>query len=543
MKQVHTLVLYLLALITLSACAGSAGVTGSPDSRQNGDILGTGEGQNTSSSYDVNAQNMAIGDSISFPFDSSNNATLTFNPDDNGDYILSVYTIDTDNNNNSFTFSLDGNSSNHSLIEGSNPNNRLSERESHQDDLGFEAMLRHDESELAQTEPIPQKSLNANERSARVDNVSLGDTREFCVLDDINSNSSCTTVVGEAALIMSNLIVYTDPSCPLEDNEVENYQELDDLSEMLKTMTGGWSDIDNNGKFIILPTCVVNGLGALSQGFVTGFFYARDLYCNTENSNCGEVLYVNIPDPDADYGSAAISHEFWRENFQKIVAQHELQHLISYNRHVLENGSQSEDSFFNESISHLVEDLTLDGSDSVSAENPSRGARYLGAISTTSLFAGTNIAQRGGGYLFLRYLYEQANLGNIPGVTDGRDLISKLIDSDEHGVDNIESVTGVNIDDLLGRFFLTLAVSNRELTDSDLFNFVGFDLYRERFSNNRGTTFSGPAIELFDTSDFEIGSNTATYISISAEDIAASGGLITINGGTGNPRAHLIKLN
>src|SRR5690242_7897450 len=71
---------------------------------------------------------------------------------------------------------------------------------------------------------------------------------------------------------------------------------------------GAPTDIDHNGKIVILFTKEVNKLTPRgSEGVVGGFFYERDLFPTADNqtfqgcptSNVGEIYYSLVPDPNA----------------------------------------------------------------------------------------------------------------------------------------------------------------------------------------------------------------------------------------------------
>ncbi|MBF0106732.1 MAG: hypothetical protein HQM16_15575 [Deltaproteobacteria bacterium] len=69
-------------------------------------------------------------------------------------------------------------------------------------------------------------------------------------------------------------------------------------------------------------------------------------------------------------------------------------------------------------------------------ENPARVSSYLSEVSDVCFTCGTSLRERGGSYLF-RYLYEQAELGNLPAVDSGNELLSALVDTDLRDVENV----------------------------------------------------------------------------------------------------------
>ncbi|MDX1387070.1 MAG: hypothetical protein R3257_05725, partial [bacterium] len=153
----------------------------------------------------------------------------------------------------------------------------------------------------------------------------------------------------------------------------------------------------------------------------------------------------------------------------------------------------AEESWANEGLSHLMEDLSHHSQDPLvqtSPENPSRVALYLQDPQGSAFTQGTSLAQRGGAYLFFRYLYEQANLGRYPNVADGEEFLRDLIQSSDKGLVNIEETLGWPLRNLLLDFYATLELSHTGLSDNARYNFHGIALIGEQ-NDNRGTVLNG----------------------------------------------------
>ncbi len=527
----------LVVIGAVAASCGGGGASSSSGSTES--FTGGGSGGSTASGSDVDARSLAIGDSVFFSFNSGNDAALTFdntaNPD--AEYLL---IINTANSDEGFSFALSGGISSAT----SELNGRVEEIADDPDGTGdFHRQLRQWEDELANTfTPLSENfSLHSRTHSA----ISEGSSRSFKVLSSLSNTSSCTTITATAELVTEHFVLYSDSACPLSESEIASFSYYDAVASGMQDLIGEPSDVDDNGVFYLIATCAINNLGASSGGFVTGFFFAGDLYDRSDYScsNEAEIIYMDVPDPSASYGSVALSQTFWKENLATTVPPHELQHLISYNQHVLVGGGSSETSALNETLSHLFEDYAQSSNlDVVSNENPSRAERFLSSPNEISLLAGTDLAQRGGGYLFVRYLCEQANLGNLSSLSNCDELLSELVQTDSRGIDNIEQVTGTDFETLFSNFALTLGVSNRNLTTDSRYNFLAFNLYDESFDDNRGTDFTGPATSSYSNSDFSIEGNSMIFLSITA-DIVGDNNVIDIDGGSGAaPYGHLVRV-
>ena len=186
---------------------------------------------------------------------------------------------------------------------------------------------------------------------------------------------------------------------------------------------GRESDIDANSVVIVLMTNVVNKLVTTQQcqteGFVAGFFFGADIdprFASDSRFNHGEVFYSMVADP-----SAMLSCAHSRDQVKRIVPitfVHEFQHMISYNQHVLVRGGDSEDLWLNEALSHFAEEVggrTYLPGDRVGFSrfvtgNLFNAYSYLDTTGNHFLLASEGIgslAERGAGWLFMRYLVDQ----------------------------------------------------------------------------------------------------------------------------------------
>lgn len=373
--------------------------------------------------------------------------------------------------------------------------------------------------------------------------ATTGSQKNFKVLSSFSNSSSFETVTATLRYQNEDFEFYIDDrdESALTDAELEAL--ADDFAALLpkeREFFGDESDVDGNGKFAVLFTQVVNKLGGSAGGIVTGFFYAIDLFDTSQysNSNEMEVFYTFVPDPTGEYGSA-VSKSFALTNILPGVLPHEFQHMINFNQHYFVNSGSSESGWLNEGLSHLAEDLySLDGDDYMTAsglENPARVASYLSSISNICFTCGTSLSQRGGSYLFLRYLYEQAEKGEIFNASSGSDLIGNLVNTNRRSIDNVinaafgSSGTDEDFKATLGLFSLAVYLSNSGLTDDERLNFEGINL-RGLQDDNRGTVLTGPQVQNVSALPFTdtLTGTAVTYMKISGASLNANGGVLNL---------------
>lgn len=331
----------------------------------------------------------------------------------------------------------------------------------------------------------------------------------FKVLTSLSNTSLFTQVCGVPVRTTANAIYYVDTAVFADLPNAALTPVIDAFEAKIpyeRALFGSESDVDKNGKITVLFSPAVNRLGAESGGFVTGFFFGGDLFPGQGNagSNQGEVLFSCVPDPEGRYG-VSLPIEFWVSNIARAVLPHEFQHMISFNQKVLLQNIAPELPWLNEAISHFVEDLEPSaGGDpnhfsasqwmevfaKPGPENPSRVQLYLGAPEANPFTAGISLSQRGGSYLAIKYLFEQANLGRYPGTADGRDLMNRLLSSPEQGIESVEASTGWLFKDLLLDFFATLQLSGTGANGDARYNFHGICLTCEQ-DDGRGTILTG----------------------------------------------------
>lgn len=523
------LIFSFITFIFLGGCSGSS--TGSS-------ALIDGGGQ---SDDGFSGSNLEGGNVVSVDFNSSNSATVDLSDaSETAEYILAI----TSYNNSSQTKAFELNGANSASNNLASLLYSFEASENQDETVDFHQSLREAEADLD-----PEASLiNSSNYKAMVDasySPAIGSTRSFKVLNSFSNTSSYETITAVLKYKTDNFLAYVDirnKDSLTEDEWADLLENFDEVVDDQRDLFGEESDIDNTGNFNILFTQVVNELGGASGGgIVTGFFYAVDLFSSStySQSNQTEIFYTFVPDPQGEFG-AAVSKSFALNNILRSVLPHEFQHMINFNQHYFVNSSSSEQSFLNEALSHLAEDIySIDANgymESTGNENPARVSGYLNSIEDLCLACGSSLYQRGGNYLFLRYYYEQAEKGNLENVANGATLIENLLDTNLTGVNNIVNAiygSTANAHDryraLLGQFSLAVFMSNTSLTDDDRFHFSGINL-RASQSDNRGTVLQGPSatnISRFPLSD-TISSAAIHYIQISSDDIADADGVLEL---------------
>lgn len=291
-----------------------------------------------------------------------------------------------------------------------------------------------------------------------------GDPARFQVLSTLSGGSK-VMVSATVMYVGSDVICYLDqevirrnPDDLSRDDVRRLCADFESRMADERGFFGTESDVDGNGRLIVLMTAQVNKMGAALGGLITGFFYASDLY-----DPGMEIIHTLVPDSSGIYGQV-VPKGFAMANLLPSVLVHEFQHAINYNEHVLVRGGSPEAAIINEGLSHLSEDVL-----GVGRENYARYETFLNRPYAYGLFsAGSpNLGARGASYLFLRYLMEQSGRG---------DFIPQLLQTDLSGVANIESAfDGREGFNTFGQFYLrwaaTLILGSEGLSDDARYSY------------------------------------------------------------------------
>ncbi len=328
---------------------------------------------------------------------------------------------------------------------------------------------------------------------------------------------------------------------------------------------GAPSDIDKNGKVAILFTRTVNELTpANAKYFVGGFFNPRDLYARVgvsfdcPASNEGEMFYMLAPDPAGAVNSNKRTLGFVDSLTTGVIA-HEFQHLINGSRRLYVNNAPDEETWLNEGLSHIAEELLYYRESGytprrnltdklIRLDNPaiypafkmdaaSNLARFMPYLRNPSAFSpyadDDEIETRGATWSFLRYMADR--LGTTDGTIwqrfdnstlSGLALIQQIIGSSpapyfrDWAVANYLDDLGVNSDPR----FLHASWNFRDILPITFLNVPTYPLATS-------TLLDGAK------KDLQIRGGSASYLRFSLP--AGKEGLLTFSSGGGAPSAPL----
>lgn len=306
----------------------------------------------------------------------------------------------------------------------------------------------------------------------------VGEVREFSVC----ATTTCARfdkVGARAEAVGQRLAIFVDTLAPA--NGLNSF-DLDTLIQLFDTRLyavdtaafGRESDVDANSVVIVLMTNVVNKMVTDQQcqtdGFVAGFFFGYDLdprYANDTRFNHGEVFYSIVADAS---GSLSCAHT--RDQVKRTVPRtfvHEFQHMISYNQHALLRGGDSELLWLNEALSHFGEEAAarsfLPGDQTsfsrFAIDNLFNAYTYLDSTGAHFLLAGEGIgslAERGAGWLFVRYLVDRFAADTTLAARNA--FTRALVETSLLGSANVQNVTGRPFAETVSRWALANWVSD-----------------------------------------------------------------------------------
>jgi hypothetical protein len=193
--------------------------------------------------------------------------------------------------------------------------------------LRFDAALRSRERAASARGGWPNaasgsKGVRADASIARRASVvpPAGSIRAFEVISTFDvQNPTYTTVNAKLEFTGTNALVYVDTLAPANGfttTQLNSFGQSNDgtFYSIDVNEFGPPSDIDGNGRVIVLLTPVVNALSPASkcstEGYIAGFFDGFDLSGSLPNSNQGEIYFGIVPDPRAcsEYVSVPNQH-------------------------------------------------------------------------------------------------------------------------------------------------------------------------------------------------------------------------------------------
>lgn len=237
------------------------------------------------------------------------------------------------------------------------------------------------------------------------------------------------------------------------------------------TAFGAPSDVNGDGHVAILFTPAVNALTPdCSDGRIIGYTFGNDLLSSARGSNQREIFYAFAPQL-ATSGCTAVTRSRALAALPPVM-MHELQHMISFNQHVLRGVGLDQELWLNEGLSHFAEELGYRGiPDAECVGLPSCFAMfmdgdlrdaydYLDDPEATYLVAPTSsggtLAERGAGWLFVRWLADHFSGDTLLGTQ----LTRQLETSAATGATRIAQLTGLPFGQLLGEWHAANWVDN-----------------------------------------------------------------------------------
>lgn len=226
------------------------------------------------------------------------------------------------------------------------------------------------------------------------------------------------------------------------------------------TAFGRESDVNNDQHIAILVTPAVNNLTSdCTNGRIIGYTFSNDLVPLARGSNAREMFYTMTTAPATQKCKAVTRTSALTALPPTLI--HELQHMISFNQHVLLRNGNDQDVWLNEGLSHFAEELgwrtvpasqcgdcfsSFAGGDVSNAfaylNNPE--AQYLIAPESTD---GT-LAERGAAWLFLRWVADHFSADTLLGTQFTRAMEQTSV----IGAQRVSQVTGVDFPILVGEW-------------------------------------------------------------------------------------------
>ncbi|HUL02615.1 MAG TPA: hypothetical protein VLV16_05220 [Gemmatimonadales bacterium] len=308
--------------------------------------------------------------------------------------------------------------------------------------------------------------------------VTVGGQCTFIVIGNLTNIQITRNVTATAQTVGQHVVIYVDNSAPTPGISTAQLDSLRNTFDTLlyavdTTAFGRESDVDGNGKVIVLMTGVLNSLVTETQcntsGYVVGFFFGADIDPAFYSSwNKGEVFYSIVPDSNRTLSCTHPVSQVMR--VLPLTFAHEFQHMISYNQHVLLKHASPEELWLNEGLSHYAEERSgrafLAAGDSTHfcvhvkadlynfglfVQNPGK----TGLVTLTGL--GT-LDERGAWWSFVRFLVDQ--FAADTSLAAGDAFTRSLVQTNLRGTSNITTVTGQSFDVLSRRWLLANYVSD-----------------------------------------------------------------------------------
>lgn len=289
----------------------------------------------------------------------------------------------------------------------------------------------------------------------------VGGTRTF-TFGKFGGVTTDQTVTATLIAENSRAMAYLDNALPTSAKNVSTVQIETMLNEfsnstfdIITNMYGAPSDIDNDNKVIFLFTHLVDQVGGVAGFYSSGSLFAKD---RGGDGNLADMMFISPTREVASY---------------KSLLAHEFQHLINFNQHVLVANGDAEETWLNEGLSHVAEDL-VDGH--IDGGNTDLVSDFMSAPNRYALTgdASLNSGIRGAAYLFVRGLMESF----------GSDVPGRLVKTNKVNIANVENISGQSFDDVYRTFTSRLFLSGNNLNTDATLNY-SFQFFTEPQTNQR----------------------------------------------------------
>ena len=308
----------------------------------------------------------------------------------------------------------------------------------------IEAELRHTEKELAAH--LGGRRPSVGKRAAA--DYAVGDRRTF-VFPEIGAATE-QIVSATVVAISAHSVAWIQDDLRLSDANIGVEQIQSVVQEFSRTnfdltvdFFGAPSDVDGDGKVSFLFTHLVDD----AEG-IAGFYNSSSVLGVEDggNGNLTDMIFLS-PTQSLDAYRPILVHEF--------------QHLINFNQHVLVRGGDAEESWLNEGLSHLSEDMVAGHATSGNGANISaflRAPQRAGLGGDAALDDG----KRGAAYLFVRSLVDRM----------GEGILLRLVGTGLADRDNVEAATGETFEQVIAFWSTQLYASGLGVLEHARFNYA-----------------------------------------------------------------------
>ena len=333
----------------------------------------------------------------------------------------------------------------------------------------FHSRLRALGQDLARSRPGPRLRARAAP-SVRAAPPSLGEERTFNVLRsaDVSGTqpSDYVQVASTARYVGTHSVIYLDTAAPVEggytpEDLIAIGSLFDDYLHPIDVDAfGGETDVNGDGLVLVLLTDRVTQLiGCGQDQIVVGLFFAVDLIADHVGSNNAEIFYGLAPNE-----ACGVDRVQAVEALPGVFI-HEFQHMINYGQHVLQRDGDAEDTWLDEGLAGMAEELggrlvpddrcaNNDCLTQFHSSNFVNAYDYLAQLNSAYLIGPRQppipLTQYGATWLFVRWLAD--HFAGEPML--GTDLTRALVQTTRTGTENVVSAVELPFDRLIGEWQL-----------------------------------------------------------------------------------------